>query len=164
MLVDPAGGSEETRPLRWPRETLCRGVHDQPTARRGGRSGGARPLGISMLLSSGLSELWWRCCPGSVFAEQRPKDVDAAAGEGDDGLAVSAAVGSFLEVVVAVRAGSHHAGLRREVADVPERAAIAQRAVQVAGAPTRVVRDGHESGCCSKVASVGKCTQVAGTD
>src|SRR5688500_3541214 len=91
--------------------------------------------GISMLLSSRLSELGWRCCPGSVLAEQRPKDVDPAPGEGDDGLAVSAAVGSFLQVVVAVRAGSHHAGLRREVAHVPERAAIAQRAVQVAGAP-----------------------------
>ena len=117
-----------------------------------------------MLLSSRLSELGWRCCPGSVLAEQRPKDVDPAAGEGDDGLAVSAAVGSFLEVVVAVRAGSHHAGLCREVADVPERAAIAQRAVQVAGAPTRVVRDGHESGCCSKVAGIGEGAQVAGTD
>src|SRR5215217_2865229 len=93
--------------------------HDQRfrTACRGRGSGRARPLGISMLLSSRLSELGWRCCPGSVLAEQRPKDVDPAAGEGDDGLAVSAAVGSFLQVV-AVRAGSHHAGLRREVADV----------------------------------------------
>src|SRR5688572_25304615 len=136
MFIDPAVDAEETRPARRPRETLRRRVHDQPTARRGGRSGGARALGISMLLSSCLSGLGWRCCPGSVLTEQRPKDVDAAAGEGDDGLAMSAAVGSFLQVVVAVRAGSHHAGLCREVADVPERAAIAQRAVQVAGAPT----------------------------
>jgi transposase-like protein len=88
-------------------------AHDSPAAvpARGPLPTGA--LGISMLLSSRLSELGWCCCPGSVLAEQRPKDVDPAAGEGDDGLAVSAAVGSFLEVVVAVRAGSHHAGLRR---------------------------------------------------
>ena len=117
-----------------------------------------------MLLSSRLSELGRRCGPGSVLAEQRPKDVDAAAGQGDDGLAVGAAVGSLLEVVVAVRAGAHHAGLRREVEDVSQRAAIAQRAVQVAGAPAGVVRDGHESGCCGEVAGAGECAQVAGTD
>jgi hypothetical protein len=30
--------------------------------------GRARPLGISMLLSSSLRAWWWGCGPGSVFA------------------------------------------------------------------------------------------------
>ena len=49
---------------------------------------------------------------GSFVAEQGPEDVDAAAGQGDDGLGVGASVGAFLQVVVTVGSLAHHAGLR----------------------------------------------------
>ena len=49
---------------------------------------------------------------------------------------VGGAAAALLEVVVAVRAGSDHAGLRGEIEDVPpQRAAVAEWAVQVAGPP-----------------------------
>ena len=85
-------------------------IAERPPEARGPRGAGA--LGISMVLSSRLSEC--RRCrgPGPVLAQQCPQDVDAAAGEGDDGLAVGGASCAFLEVVVAVGAGAHHAGLR----------------------------------------------------
>ena len=68
-------------------------------------------LGISMLLSSGFSEWWWVRGPGALVAYECPEDIDAASGESDDGLGVGAALVAFLDVEVAVRSGSHHAGL-----------------------------------------------------
>lgn len=58
---------------------------------------------------------WW--CQGeeAVVAEQGPEDVDAAAGEGDDGGNVFVALGPFLEVVGAVGAVADDAGLSGEV-------------------------------------------------
>ena len=50
--------------------------------------------------------------PGSVVAQEGPEDVDAAAGEGDDGFVVSAVLGTCLEVVVPVGSGPDHARLR----------------------------------------------------
>ena len=83
-----------------------------------------------------------RRCEGALLAEQRPKDVDRRRARAMTAWAVDEAFGAFLQVVVAVRSGAHHAGLRREVEDVPQRAAVAPRPVQVTGAPTGVVRDG----------------------
>ena len=93
--------------------------HDQHrrTAGRGRRPGRARPLGISMMLSSRLSECGWRWCRVRL-SRSRAQGRRAAAGEGDHGLAVGAAVVAFLQVVVAVRSGAHHAGLRGEVENV----------------------------------------------
>lgn len=54
--------------------------------------GRARPLGISMVLSSGGRELWRGCRAGPVVAQKCPQDVHAASGEGDDGLVVGAGV------------------------------------------------------------------------
>ncbi len=68
-------------------------------------------LGISMMLSSRYGGHGGLFGKRSVVAEQGPEDVDAAAGEGDDGLGVGAAVRALLEVVVAVGSGPHHGGL-----------------------------------------------------
>src|SRR3954453_22857301 len=48
----------------------------------------AGPLGISMVLSSRLSQGWGRRGPRSFLTQQCPKDIDAAARQGDDGLGV----------------------------------------------------------------------------
>ena len=65
-----------------------------------------------MVLSSRLSELGRYCGVGAFVAEQGPENVDAAAGQGDDGLGVGPSVVAFLQVVVAVGSVAHHAGLR----------------------------------------------------
>ena len=72
-----------------------------------------------MLLSSRLRTLWGIRDPTSVVAQQLPEDIDSAACEGYYGLVVGVPVRSFLEVVVPVRPGSHHAGLCRQVEHVP---------------------------------------------
>ena len=59
-----------------------------------------------------------------MIAQERPQDVGAAAGERDDGLLVGAALGAFLQVVVAAGPFAHHAGLRGQVEDTSQRAAI----------------------------------------
>ena len=59
---------------------------------RGRRPRGSRPLGISMVLSSG-GEGWFLV--GGVVAEHRPDDVDASSGEGDEGLLMGFAFASF---------------------------------------------------------------------
>lgn len=60
---------------------------------------------------------WWRGGERAVVAEEGPQDVDASAGEGDDGGDVLVALGSFLEVVGAVGAVADDAGLGGEVED-----------------------------------------------
>ena len=47
----------------------------------------------------------------ATIAQQRPEHAGPAAGEGDDGLCVLGALGSFLEVVVAVGSVADDAGL-----------------------------------------------------
>ncbi len=47
---------------------------------------------------------------------------------------------------------------------MPQRAAVAQRAVQVASAPAGVIRDGHQSGRGSKVTGAGEGAQVTSAD
>ena len=65
-----------------------------------------------MGLSSRLSEARWCGGPGPVVAQERPEDVDATAGEGDDGLVVGAILGTLLQVVVPIGSGPDHACLR----------------------------------------------------
>jgi hypothetical protein len=65
-------------------------------------------------------------------------------------------VHALFPIVVAVGSGAHHAGLRREVEHVPQRVAIAVRAVQVPGAAAGVVWDRHEPGGCGEVAGAGE--------
>ena len=64
-----------------------------------------------MVLSSRLSERGRYRGVDAFVAEQSPQDVDAAAGQGDDGLGVGSSAVAFLEVVVAVGSVAHHAGL-----------------------------------------------------
>jgi len=47
---------------------------------------------------------------------------------------------------------------------VPQRAAVAGWAMQVAAPPPGVVRDGYESGCGCEMASAGEGSQVACAD
>ena len=62
-----AAGAPRADP-RAGQEVRHRRSHDQRTSGRGRGSRGARALGISMLLSSRLSCLRWRCAPGAVVA------------------------------------------------------------------------------------------------
>jgi hypothetical protein len=55
-----------------------------------------------VLSSGGGGVLWWLRGVGAVIADQGPQDVDAAPGEGDQGLLVGAAGVALLLVVVAV--------------------------------------------------------------
>ena len=100
----------------------------------------------------------------SVVSEQGPEDVDAAAGEGDDGLGVGVTASAFLQVVGAVGTCPHHAGLRGQIEHVPQRSAVAARFVQVAGSSAGVVGDRHQTGCGGQVAGAGEGAEVAGGD
>ena len=75
---------------------------------------------------------------GPVVAQEGPQHTGAASCEGDDGLDVFAAFAAFLEVVVPVGAVADDAGLRGEVDDSAQAAAVALGAVQVAGAAAGV--------------------------
>lgn len=101
-------------------------------------------------------------CEGSVVAQEGPQDTGAPAGERDNGLHVLAALTALLEVEVPVRAFADDAGLRRQVKDPAQTAAIALGPVQVAGATTRVPRNWHQPRRAGQMASVRVSRQVTG--
>jgi len=114
------------------------------------------------MLSSRVGDGGWLFGEGSVVSQESPEDVDAAAGESDNGLGVGTAVLALLEVVVPVRTGPHHGGLRGQVEHMPQRSAVAAGLVQVARASAGVVRDRHESGSGSEVTGARERSQVTG--
>jgi hypothetical protein len=77
---------------------------------------------------------------------------------------VGVPVRSFLEVVVPVRSGSHHARLRRQVEHVSSGTAVSARFVQVAGSAAGIVGNRDQPGSCGEVAGTGEGAQVADTD
>src|SRR5215203_5464851 len=97
-----------------------------------------------MVLSSRLSECGWCCGVGAFVAEQGPRDVDGAGGEGDECLGVGSSVVAFFEVVVAVGSVARHAGLGGQVEHVPQWPAVAAGLVQVARSSAGVVGYGDE--------------------
>lgn len=100
------------------------------SALRGGRDGGEHPL---------------------VARECRP-DIDAPAGERDHGLDVLEALAAFLAVEVLVRSVADDAGLRGQVEESEQSAAIAL--VQVsAGAPSGGAVDRDQAGRRREVAA-----------
>src|SRR5688500_10286351 len=71
---------------------------------------------------------------------------------------------SFLEVVVPVRPGSHHACLRRQVEHMPEGTAVSVRPVYVAGSAAGLVGRLVRAGSWGGVGGNGGGGHVAGTD
>jgi hypothetical protein len=97
-----------------------------------------------MIVSSRRGQCGRFGCPGPVIPEKRPENIDTTAGQGDDGLAVGSALAALLQVVVAVGALTHHAGLRRQIEYVPKNAAVASRTVQIPGPTSGVVGNRNE--------------------
>lgn len=104
--------------------------------------------------SVGCSGGGWH--PGAVVAEQCPEDVDASEDQGDEGLDVFESLATFLEVEVAVGSLADDAGLRGEVEDPAQPAAVALGPMQVPGPAAGVTWDGDEPcGCESSGICVG---------
>src|SRR6266481_5674075 len=92
-----------------------------------------------MLLSSGRSQGWpgWLLVGGAV-AEHGPQRVDAPPGEGDEGLLMRLALGSFTFVERSRRGTVLQAGQRGEVAGPHQPAVEAFGSVMVAADPAGV--------------------------
>lgn len=75
-----------------------------------------------------------------------------------------AALGLFLQVVVAVGAFADDAGLGGEVEDATQASAAALGAVEVSGAASGVARHWHQAGGGGEVPCIGAGAQIAGCD
>lgn len=76
----------------------------------------------------------------AVVAEHRPQHVDPATGEGQNGLDVPQALGSFSQVEVSGGAGVPHGALRGEVEHPAQSPVVPFGPVQVAGPASGVAR------------------------
>src|SRR5204862_3746156 len=106
-------------------------------------STGPRRLLIGLSSSKGEG----RCVlVGAIVAEQCPQDVDASAGEGEDGLDVALAFGAF----AVIEASGVRAGLDAEqgggVEDALQGSAVALGPVQVAADAAGVAGNGCDAG------------------
>lgn len=99
---------------------------------------------------------------GPVVAEQRPEDVDASPCQGSDGLDVLEALGTLLEVEVAVRSLADDAGLGGQVEHSSQTSAVAPRTMQVAGAASRVAWNGDQPSSRGESTGVSVGAEVAG--
>ena len=99
-----------------------------------------------------------------VVAQEGPQGVGPAAGQGDDGLDVFAALAALLEVEVPVRSFADDAGLCGHIEHSSKAATVALGAVQIAGAASGVTRDGHQPGRRGEMAGARVGGQVARGD
>src|SRR5579875_2164445 len=91
---------------------------------------------------------------GLVVAEHGPQDVDAAAGQGQDGLGVLFALGSLAVIEGPGLLAASDADQGGCVEDPAEQAVVAFQPVQVAGAAPEVAGGGGQAGVASQVPGV----------
>src|SRR5215475_8823073 len=98
---------------------------------------------------------------GPVVAQECPQHVDAAAGQGQDGLGVFFPFGAFAVVEGAGVGRAADADQRGGVEDAVEHAVVAARPVQVAGAAAGVAGGGGQAGVAGEVVGGGEGVHVA---
>src|SRR5919107_109986 len=97
----------------------------------------------------------------TLVAEHGPEHVDPAAGEGEDGLTVPFALGSFALVVAAGGGTALDADERGGVEHALQLTVVPARAVQVADPVAGVARSRGQTGVAGEVIGRGKGLQIA---